>query len=481
MPRAFSSELDNGPSEDGAFMWLPKLGISAAIFAAALLLLMPALWNGFPFILDDTMSYVYGDPVIFRSVFYNMFVRTMDLGLSMWLPIFVQSLIVVHLLWIWTRILVLGAGIGAFLLAVIVLGAGSSLGVVAGYLMPDIFTSVMILGLGLLALHHRKLTRGELAYVFAVTLVAASVHLSHVSIAIGVALANGAALVLQRQGVRSVLNAMALSIAPIVLAALAVFTSNVVLYGIPKISPVGSVFMVASLIGKGPARDYLAEACPAAGYRICPFVNELPDDSNKFLWGGTLHRLGWFEGYREEAAEIVSQTIKTRPLAVAHSVVKSFGQALLAHAPGWDFRQLGWNTHTFEASIEARYGDGAVESWRRSLQATESLPRQLWKQVDSVLLPVSLSLFVFGSAVAWRNRWIDLLTFNVIVAAGIAANTFVCAAGSGVFDRYQTRVTWLIPFAAIVFLLRVAESRRSSSEAALPTLTPFSPLELEAS
>lgn len=457
------------------------LVIGIALMALVPVVLLPAILNGFPFVLDDTMSYVHGDPVIFRSVFYNTFVRTVDLGQSMWLPVFVQSLIVVHLLWVWTRILVPGAEFASFIIAMIVLVGVSSLGLVAGYLMPDIFTSVMILGMGLLALHHRNLARWERAYVFAVTLLATAVHLSHVSIAIGVALAIGINLLMRRERVRSGLDALALAIAPAVLAALAIFMSNVVLYGIPKISPVGSVFVVASLIGKGPARDYLEEACPEAGYRICPYVNELPDDSNKFLWGGMLQRLGWFERYRDEAAEIVSGTIKTRPVEVAAAVTSSFGRALGTHAPGWDFRQLGWNTPTFETSIKARYGDAAVENWRRSLQATESLPRQLWKQIDAVTLPVSLFLLVFGAAVAWRNQWADLLAFDVLITAGILANTFICAAGSGVFDRYQTRVTWLIPFAAAVFVLRWLQCSQSSSAPDLRELPAYSTSQLEAS
>jgi hypothetical protein len=50
-----------------------------------------------------------------------------------------------------------------------------------------------------------------------------------------------------------------------------------------------------------------------------------------------------------------------------------------------------------------------------------------------------------------------LTEFSLVVAVGIVANAFVTGALSGVYDRYQARLIWLVPF---VFATSVAVSLR---------------------
>jgi hypothetical protein len=50
-----------------------------------------------------------------------------------------------------------------------------------------------------------------------------------------------------------------------------------------------------------------------------------------------------------------------------------------------------------------------------------------------------------------------LTEFSLVVAVGIVANAFVTGALSGVYDRYQARIIWLVPF---VFATSVAVSLR---------------------
>ncbi len=420
---------------------------------------MPAALNGFPFVLDDSAGYVSGERVIFHSVFYNLFVEATDLASSPWLVIAAQALIVSHLLWVWQRLL-LGANRPAlFLVSTGGLSALSSLGLVAGYLMPDIFTSVAILAIGLLAFERARLSCAEGIYLVGLATVAVAAHLSHIPVAAASVAAATAILLMRGETVRNTLASTAVAASPVVLAAGALFVSNIYYFGLPNLSPAGPVFFAANLIGKGPAKDYLDEVCPDPAFRVCSEIGQLGEGGNYFLWGGPLSRLGGFDGFRGEASRIASETLRTRPGAVATAAASAVAEALVTHRPGWDYRPLRGNTHWFERTIAERYGERAVAAWRTTLQARDEVPRTLLAALDLLVLPLSLLALLAGSFIAWGKRWTDVLSFNALVLAGATANVVVCAVGSGVFDRYQTRVTWLIPLAAVLTALRLAASR----------------------
>jgi hypothetical protein len=77
-------------------------------------------------------------------------------------------------------------------------------------------------------------------------------------------------------------------------------------------------------------------------------------------------------------------------------------------------------------------------------------------------------MVVAGSVFVWSRLGTGLIGFNALVLSGVAANVVVCAVGSGVFDRYQARVTWLILLAAILLAARIAQSLAAAKTPLLP-------------
>ena len=51
----------------------------------------------------------------------------------------------------------------------------------------------------------------------------------------------------------------------------------------------------------------------------------------------------------------------------------------------------------------------------------------------------------------------------ILVPAAYAINNTLSAFGSGVFDRYQARVTWLFAFAAVLIIIELVESEKTGS------------------
>ena len=127
------------------------------------------------------------------SVYYSIFIFPLHQGLTFWPVVFVQGAILSHLVYLVTRC-VFDERVSklATLLIVAALCLFSSLPWISGQVMPDVFSSVLVLGIFLLAFCTDRLSRGELVYVAALTTAAITTHLSHVPVAFGLLLLCGA-------------------------------------------------------------------------------------------------------------------------------------------------------------------------------------------------------------------------------------------------------------------------------------------------
>jgi hypothetical protein len=114
-----------------------------------------------------------------------------------------------------------------------------------------------------------------------------------------------------------------------------ILLNNIVIHHSFALFPAGQSFLLANMIEHGPARRYLQETCPAADYKICRIAKSLPMTSHELLWAADAYReLGGFDGMREEAAQIVRNTFRSRPWDVLQMTVDTVvGSPFVTHAP----------------------------------------------------------------------------------------------------------------------------------------------------
>lgn len=421
-----------------------------AILSGAIILLLPAIANGFPFIFHDTPDYLIFTPRLYRSCYYGVFAFMAHLNSFIWMPIVAQAIIVSHLIWTWVRFYNPRNGIAFFLAVIVLLTALSSLPLFVDCLMPDIFTSILILVTALLAFQWTRLSVIERIYFFLLLCVSIAVHLSHFPFSLALLASVALIFLLQRRPRAEVLPPLGAISAAVLLAAAAIMLNNGMVHRTISLSPAGPSFLLANLIEQGPAREYLKEVCPGAGYKICADVERLPSTADAFLWRGTFERLGGFAGMREEAGQIVAETIRTRPGAVAAAGMKSVVDAVSTRAPGAELHPIAENTAPLLFVLGVKFGQQAVDAYEASAQARDVVPRQLLKTIDMVVFPMS-SVFVVGAwLLSWRDRRSVTFSLGAMVLAGIVANLLLCALVSGVHDRYQARVTWLLPFMVLL-------------------------------
>ncbi len=262
-----------------------------------------ALFNSSPLVFSNSIAYttaaLKGELPGLFSVFYSYLIVPLHGGKSLWPVVFAQAAMMAHLIHLVIRCSADAVSSrSATLIAITLLCLFSSLPWVVGQVMPDVFTSVLVLGIYLLAFCSYALSRTEVIYVAILTAVAVTTHLSHVPIAIGLAIICS---VLQWAAQRPSISAKRFAIliaVPVAIAIAAMFAVNIVSAGQWKLARNSNVFMLAKWIDEGPALSHLERKCPDAQYALCDYVEELKGLTHDDLkWGGhsPFHKIGGFD------------------------------------------------------------------------------------------------------------------------------------------------------------------------------------------
>ena len=398
----------------------------AAILFGAALLCWPALINRYPILFSDTHAFLIqaGDVrMIWDKPFaYGLFLRLLDLGISLWLPMVAQALLVSGLLWqVAARFSV--ATPARHGLICIILAAGSALPWVTDLMMPDIFAPVTVLALFLIA-------GGAGWPMIVLAAFAIASHLSHLVLA-----AACCAMLLIRPPRRWQV------LAPLVLALAWLAATNVYFIGRLAISPYGSVFAMARLAGDGIVDKVLARHCPRPDWTLCAWQGRLSPDHNHVLWdpdGPVWSHAGGAIGIADEARAVGAAAIAEFPAAVASAAIsntiRQLGRVEIGDALIPDGLEGGVTN-----SLTQYFAPGETARFRSSRQAQDGL--RAWAEPLNLPHAMLLGLGTLATIIfAARGRG----GFAALVLAALVANAFATGALSGPHDRYQARIAWLV-------------------------------------
>ena len=421
-----------------------------AVAAGALLLLWPALWNGYPLLFSDTGAFLAQVPAPEmnwdKPWVYGPFLVLLHGGTTLWTASVGQAVIVSGVLRLTGR--VLGLGAGAHVAVCAVLAAGSAAPWFASTLMPDVFAPLVVLCVFVLAYAPGRAVRAAAAVVGTLAI---SVHLAHLVLAAGCI---AVACALRRRVV-------APALLPLGAALVLVFTLNAAGMREIGISPYGNIFLLARMVGDGPARTTLAERCPAAGWRLCGWTGWLDGDSDRFLWDGT--GPVWADGSGptrlvDEAGVVVQATLLSHPAAVARAMAANTWAELWRVQVGDTLAPTHLDTTVWQA-LEAWFPPAEQERYARALQPRGLLRAWPWTAPHVPLLVAGLVgtgwLAVRGAG-AGRG-------LAVLVLAGLVVNAFSTGALSALHDRYQARIVWLLLVPPLLYAAGVWASRRDTS------------------
>ena len=440
----------------------------ATLLGCSLTLMIPAFYNGFPFIEGDTGPYLsYGLTLAVnwdRPFFYGLFAIPFHLKYSLWPLAFVQGLLAAHLLYLLVRATLPKHTLKLLVLFVVILTATSSLPWQTGQIMPDGFTALVILVYFLTGFCVDRLGRWELVYLVLLNSMFISFHYSHIALAIGLAVTVLAIRMVV--GARNWLSFRALFVllCPIVLALAASLTVNLVRNGEAVTSTGSSIYFLARVIADGPARLYLDDVCGQKHYAICKYKDELTDRHDDFLWGPHAVRrkvrddVGQAQ-LRKEASEIALRSILAYPKLQLTKFASNTFEQLIRFATAEDLDSLADADSPTNATIREIFGSGVYDAYSASRQQTETLPLDRISAFDNVVIYVTAALFVLVFVMLLKRNDRNLVSLYVLVLAGMLGNAFISGALAGPHDRYQARVIWLLVLCLLVGISSIGQGR----------------------
>ena len=493
-----------------------------AVVLATLILLLPAIANGSPFIFFDSGSYFQiGQKILGamihagaaadtglasaaaaapasvsngglaaiaggRSPTYSTFLVATATLLGMWTTAALQALVCAALIVRFWRFAWGFVPLPVVLGSTAFLAVASGLGFHAAFMMPDVFAGCLLLTLAIFLFDGKGRWPGgwmETLLLIGGIFLFASAHATNLILVLAGMVASVAIGLVQRWPLRAMLPRLGVltGVVVAVIATGALYTMMVQkMSGHVASSP---PYLMARVIADGPGEAYLAHACTASEkpFAACVFAGHHFPSQDAFLWGGG-EQAGSFAG--------ASPELKSALLAEE----KRFLAAALAYDP---FRQIAASFGNFSrqlfsaglgeidggAQLIVRNPDWAdnpilavtpeAQKCRRDMSLCHPAPwYKAWKAVVSVINALVLPAFsVLALAVVAvkrkpgvvlaeaTTRMVEVCVFLAILAV---ANAALCGVLSGPNDRYQTRLIWSLALAligAVPLLWRARTSR----------------------
>lgn len=434
----------------GALQW------AAAVACMMLVLLGPALWNGFPIIFPDTGEYltrpIEGVPAMGRSALYGLFLY-IGMPLAFWPVIVAQSAATVWIVLLTLRCHGLGGRPWFALGLTLLLAVATSLSWVAAQLMPDILFPTAVLALYLLAFRSAEMGRPERAGPVALVAVAIACHMAALGLILGLlaalwAFAKIGALPAPRLALTG--TAAGAGIALCLLSSLAVTNSF-------AFTPGGVSFLFGRMLEDGIVQRYLNEHCPDQSLRLCEYRRALPIDPDAWLWGSDsiLHKLGGWKTYEPEEARIIVATLKAYPrmhIESAISVTLDQFEAFRTEI------STDGNDPTHDA-----IRDHAPRYFDRFMHARQQTGRLDVGPLNVIHVPAAiLSMGGLVVALVLRRRIglaPDLAALGASILLALVINAAICGVFSHAVDRYQSR---LMPLATLGLVLVIFSPRKGA-------------------
>jgi hypothetical protein len=451
-----------------------SLGHCAAVLLGALLLAWPAIYNGFPLLYPDSMTYLDGGRIVARALFLHRFseyygVRSLFYSLGIlpwhwnvtpWPVVALQCLLVAWVVWLVVRSVTARRPAACYLVLVLPLSLLTGVGWYTGFIMPDILGPVLYLSIYLLVFAPDTLSRAEHVILSPIAVWAVTAHSTHLILAAGLCVLLALFALFDRRTLRRRVQGVGEAAAIVALAAAAQLAMNGYLYGKLSLNGERPPYLMARIIADGPGRLYLEKHCSQLQWAICAHVEELSGDADGFLWGSEAIYENAPDSEKDrmvkEEMTFVLATVRTYPREQLLRSAANFRDQLFAFGI-YGFDSSPWILGQFDSVLPR-----ARASYLRSRQAQDALPLDMLSDVQWWTVVVSLAMIAVLIPFLWRRHSPRLGGLSVVIAAAVVANAFVTGVLSVVDDRYGCRVIWLVPLLAGVFLLDWIGQRQSA-------------------
>jgi hypothetical protein len=451
---------------------------TAAVLTGALLLAWPAIYNRYPLLYPDSITYMADGRVVARALFLHEFssyygMRSLIYALGIlpfhwdvtpWPVVALHALLAAYVIWLVVRTIFPQRSVTCYLLMLPTLSLLTSLSWFASLILPDLLGPLLYLSLYLLVFAWDALSLRERAAIAVIAYWAAASHITHLILASGLCLLFSLLWLVRWPPVQSRIRAVCGAAWIVIVAAASLLALHAYLYGQPSLNADSPPFLAARVIADGPGRWYLEQHCPQLQLALCESVGDLPDDSGDFLW-----KKG---GIWPTAAEDGDERIRQQEFTFVLAVVRAYPREELLISAGhfweqlrafglWDLDRNNWVLEAFDSALP-----GDKQNYLRSWQANDDLPLDAFSSLQYWTVVVSLAVIAVFVLFHWGGQPVPLLCLSLTIVPVVVANALVTGVLSNVEERYQARVVWLLPLLAAVFVLHWLDQRRLATSGA---------------
>ena len=439
-----------------------------------------------------------------RSVYYGLFVYACERIGTLWLLAAAQAALAAAIVYTLWRVVAPGAQTRTYLATMAVLAAGSSLPVFTGFAMPDLFAGFAVVATLLVTLYGDQFRAWGKAVLWLLLTACVNFHGSNLLTSLGLTVLALGWLAWRRAPWRVLAGRGAMVLAAAVVAILASEAYAVAIklrtgdeLGRPP-------FLTARVLADGPGREYLRHAC-ATGQRLtlCAVRNAPLADTEEILWSddpakGIFNSADYHARVRLEHEErgFVLHALAYDPLGEVAAAFRNWGKQLLTvgydeplRDPAYYLSDEYWKTTTLKPLLlREKRCDPEVGG------CILHLPAVLMSEIDAVVAVATLAWMsvvlaretiqrrphphirphpelVEGrgrgapggrlvlrqaqdeaneSGMGWRDAALRTRATVMLMVLAVAVNAAVCGVLSGPFARYEARLLWLIPAAALL-------------------------------
>lgn len=445
-----------------------RLRATFVTLAGALLLLVPALANGYPLLFFDTPAYLTAGEGILsrvgfvhkpahasnqpaapsakkeatgysdaRSIYYGLIADLARKIGGLWATALMQAL------WVSAAIVAAMRRIGvkhqvATLAAVALIGGAAFS---TSVILPDMAGGVLLLGMAMVMCFN--LSRGELWFWLLSIIAAISFHKAFFLLALALF-----AVCVFLPGVWA--RAGKLLAGALAVSAVLTFGTEPVVERVTGVETPHVPFLLGRMVEDGTAVAYLRKDC--SRWATCAMLPGMPMTAGEFLWDGTtrngVHVDGWMARPVAERKRISAESSE---LVKAAFLNDPWGQIGAAFRNAFDqFVSVGVTRYD-QSAFMAQVTGAQIPAETRHMQAGSFYQNPTVLTWASAVMAIAcLGSALLLIAAIWRRS--EAATFGAVILVGAVLNAAIGGALVVVVDRYQGRLAWTMLFAAIVIV-----------------------------
>ncbi len=424
------------------------------LIVSAILLMFIAFYNGYAITDSDTNAYIYSGfsnaALKDRPPFYGWFIRHSSLWASLWFTVFFQSCLLAYLLLKYIDLIQKKvAGFSQALTTILVIASFTCVSWIVSFLMPDIFAAILLLAT-LLFISAAGERKGALVGYGLIIFFCMLVHNSHLLIIVLFSTVLAIWAILKKQ--RIILKRCVLLVSVSFISWLSLCSVNKTNgYGF-TFSPSGHVFIMGRLSEMGILRLYLSDNCAKKNMKLCNYKDSLPVYSWDFIWQqySPFYKTGGWDSSKAEYTDIIHDIFTTpkymKMLAQKSAVgtLRTLGQMKITdHYPAY-------GKNSGPGQVISMYFNDDMNEYVESLQNNGELSGTTFNMFYCLFFILSTVWVLFNR----KNINEDHLFIYGCILLFFIINAFVMSTFSAVLDRYQTRISWLLPATNAIFIIK---------------------------